>query len=338
LRMEDRVRTISDIARIAQVSGSTVSRALADSPLVAEETRRKIQEIARAHSFSINQSARNLRLQRSRAVEVVIPHGDAPASRISDQFMLEILGAIADAVAERDHETVVSRIAPWSPRWGQSGLMTGRADALILIGQGSQHHFIEAEARKGLKLVVWGADIPGHTYSVVGSDNALGGKLATRHLIEVGRRNIVFLGDETLPEVSQRAAGYRAEMKAAKLRERVEHCEFSMGAAEALAKRLHAADGKIDGFVCASDTIALGAIKALAEAGVAVPDQVSVTGYDDIILASFATPALTTVRQNIALGGETLAAAAFALIEGEKPASRMLPTTLEVRGSSVPKR
>jgi DNA-binding LacI/PurR family transcriptional regulator len=187
--------------------------------------------------------------------------------------------------------------------------------------------------------VAWGARIPGQAYATVGSDNVAGGRLAAGHLLESGRRRIAFLGNQALPEVAQRYAGFvqaHRRLGVAVNSRLVTDAHFSRHDAEEAAGKLVASGLAFDGAVCASDLIAISLIKELDEAGRKVPRDVSVVGFDDIPLSRYSMPRLTTIRQDIARGAEVLVDRALAAAQGKKPKSVEMPVKLVPRASSRP--
>jgi len=328
--------SMSDIARLAGVSESTVSRALNNNPLINEKTRERIQKIALSMNYKINESARNLRLQRSHTISVVINTGQAGGQSFSDPFMIDMIGAIADELARHKYDLLFSSSIVTSADWHSYLLGARRADGVIVIGQGIDDSPLRELHRLGDPLVVWGGmRRPGADYCIVSSDNQMGGRQATEHLIELGRRNIVFLGDIAHPEIEARFRGYQSALAASGL-EVGEH----IGAAFSIESGYQSAMDLLkngapdfDAIFAASDNIAMGAIKALQARGVRVPSDVAVVGFDDIPIAPFYTPPLTTVRQNIHRGGELLVDRVMRLVAGREAESEVLPTELVVRAS-----
>ncbi len=200
-----------------------------------------------------------------------------------------------------------------------------------------EHERISAAALSGTKLVAWGARLPDQPYVTVGSDNRAGGRLATAHLLARGRRHIAFVGDCRLPEIAQRHDGYLDALRAAGLPADgalVVPTLFEAKDALAAMGRLMERPILIDGVVAASDVIAIAAIQALAAAGFRVPTDVSVIGFDDIVMAAHTSPPLTTIRQDIARGAEALADRMLALIEGGAAECLEMSPILIVRGST----
>ncbi|MCE3002008.1 MAG: LacI family DNA-binding transcriptional regulator [Xanthomonadaceae bacterium] len=301
--------TMADIARRAGVAESTVSRALADNPRVAKSTRRRIQQLAAIAGYTINPVAQSLRSQRTRTISVAIPLVHERRQPLSDPFLMNMLAHLADALSEHAHSMLLSKVPVHEDGWVDRLLQSGRADGVILIGQSHEHATIDHAARSGLPLVVWGARMERQAYASIGSDNRCGGELATQHLLARGRRRIAFLGDERLPEVGHRHEGYARALAQAGLKvdPRLSmRTHFSAHDAYLAAMRLIARSPRLDAVVAASDVIAASTLRALLESGRRVPHDVAVVGYDDTEMASYTSPPLTTVRQDVARGAALL--------------------------------
>jgi DNA-binding LacI/PurR family transcriptional regulator len=172
----------------------------------------------------------------------------------------------------------------------------------------------------------------------VGGDNIAGGMLATEHLIAGGRRRIAFFGDVELPEVGHRFEGYRRVLATHDIEHRPDlahQTPFVDGAARAAVDRLMATKTAFDAIFASSDLLAIEAMDALRKHGRDVPSQVAVVGYDDVLLARYAHPALTTIRQPVAHGAEGLVDSLLKLVAGKRPKPQMLSTQLIVRDSSA---
>jgi DNA-binding LacI/PurR family transcriptional regulator len=329
---------MEDIARLAGVSTATVSRALNQSPLVNEVTRKRIGELARSLNYSINVGARNLRTQRNRTVGVVVPFDAQTRQHISDPFFVSILGSLADALTERGHDMLLSRVDASRLDLAAELVASGRTIGVILIGQWHRHDQLNELAARHVPLVVWGAQLPQQLYCTVGSDNIAGGMLATDHLAGSGRRRIAFFGDPELPEVGHRYEGYLRALRQHQLSFDpllVRHAAFTEDSAKREVEELLRLKIPFDAIVCSSDLLATRAIGTLREHGLQVPRDVGVVGYDDIALAQYFHPSLTTIRQPITEAGEALVDALLAIVAGEHPRPRMLPTELILRESSA---
>lgn len=327
------IANLAELATLSGVSISTVSRALAGNPAISVATRERISVLADAHGFRPNQLARNLRLGRSRAIGVVLPLGHETGQHFTDPFFITLIGHLADALTERGHDLLLTRVIPSDAGWLDRLIDSGRIDGAIVIGQSNQSAVLERVGARYLPLVVWGAR--DERYCTIGSDNAAGGAMAARHLIEHGRKRIAFLGHPGVPEIGERWRGCRetcAELGVAE----PELVPVHMTAAEAhdmLAVWLGRGNAP-DGLVAASDVVAMSALRAVVEAGLRVPADVAIVGFDDVTMAAHTTPPLTTVRQDVARGAALLVEHLFARLEGEATGSVTLIPELIVRGSA----
>ncbi|MXO70236.1 substrate-binding domain-containing protein [Alteraurantiacibacter buctensis] len=331
-----RPNNIQDLARIAGVSAATVSRALAGTGNISATTRERIRALASELDFRPSNMARSLRTGRTGTVGVIVPLGHEKSQHISDPFFMTLLGYIADRIADRGYDLLLSKVVPHDPEWLSRQVDTGRVDGMIIIGQSNQSDVINSVARFYNPLVVWGAALPDQIYCSVGSDNRLGGKLATEHLLSLGCRKLAFFGDPSVPEVEQRLNGFRDALRGV---------EGAVGATlpvhftpeqalEDIAGFLDLAD-KLDGIFATSDTIAITALQALLDRRRAVPQDVKIIGFDDLDLARRTVPALSSVRQDLEAGAEALVDILFRKIAGEEVESVMLQPQLVVRGSTV---
>ena len=328
---------MADIARLAGVSVSTVSRALNGSTLINQETRKRIEQLARSLNYSINLSAQNLRLQKNQTVAVVVPYDAQSRQHISDPFFLSIVGSIADALTDRGYDMLLSRVDAEALDSAASLYDSGKAIGIVIIGQWRHHDQLNELAARKVPLVVWGGQLPQQLYCSVGGDNVGGGLLATRHLLQQGRKRIVFLGDAQLPEVQLRRQGYLQALQEAAVAAdpRLElPVPFEIVAARQALDRLCGSRVRFDGVVACSDLLALQAVQAVRVSGRDVPRDVAVVGYDDMPLATYSDPPLTTVHQPVSLAGAELVDALLAMLRGERAAPRTLPVHLVVRDSA----
>lgn len=329
--------TMLELARIARVDISTVSRALNDSPVVKEATRKRIQRIASEIGYAVNAPASSLRRKSARAIGMVIPLDPETEQTMSDPFFLEMVGAVSQAAAEQDFDLVVSVPRDARQMAEQRLLNTGRADGIIVIGQAARSDRLNELAAVQSNFVVWGGRMSGAKYTTVGSDNVKGGQIATTHLFERGARRIAFLGDPTLPEVKQRYEGYLKAHKEAGVPVDASfllRMNFSGHSTYDQVLEFVRAGNKVDGIFASSDLLANSAIHALVAEGLSVPGDVKIVGYDNIGQAAMMTPPLTTVSQNIAEGGRLLVELLLAKLDGEKVKSRFTNTELIIRSST----
>jgi DNA-binding LacI/PurR family transcriptional regulator len=328
---------MSDIARLAGTSTSTVSRALNHSPLINESTRSRIIELARSLNYSINVGAKNLRRRENSTIGVVIPADVTARQPISDPFFLSMVGSIADAVTDRGMDMLLSRVDSEHLDSVSSLFDSGRAMGILMIGQWLHHDQLNQLAVRNVPIVTWGAHVANALYPIVGSDNTKGGSLATRHLLDQGCERIVFLGNFELPEVRLRHDGYLRSLRAARV---PAHPELSVpspfqavAAREAILDLAHRGI-RYDGIFAASDVLAMAAISTLAEIGLRVPADVAVVGFDDIPAAAYFHPPLTTVHQAVDEAGRQLVECLLRRVENLPVDPVVLPTNLVVRGTS----
>jgi len=334
--------TSFDIAYRAGVSQPTVSRALRGSKAVSAETRARIEAIARELNYSVDKNASSLRSQRSNTIALLFFEEQASEDSTINPFFLAMLGAITRECANRGLDLLISFQKledDWHVRYQDSH----RADGLILLGYGD-YTLYESRLRQlvgqGTHFVRWGSVDEANIGATVGSDNFGAGQMAGEHLLGLGRRRIAFLGqaDEHYPEFAARYRGLCAALAAAgveadpALQRDVVNLE-DMG--HAAMRALIAEGATFDAVFAASDTIAVGAMRALAEAGLSIPGDVAVMGFDDLPAASMTNPPLTTVMQDLRRAGEVLVETLAAQIEDRAHLTCALPTRLVVRRSTA---
>jgi DNA-binding LacI/PurR family transcriptional regulator len=324
---------------MAGVSVSTVSRAMAGSPLVNAETRQRVAELARSLNYTINVGAQNLRLRQNRTVSVIVPFDPLTRQHLSDPFFLSMIGSIADALTERGYDMLLSRIDADRLDLASQFFDTGRSIGIVLIGQWHHHDQLNAMAVRGVPMVVWGAKLASQVYATVGSDNVDGGRQATAHLIAQGAQRIAFIGDTDLPEIGQRFEGYcRAHAEAGLTPDPALCCRasFLRESVQEAVRDLVARNVAFDALFAGSDLSAMTAIAVLRGLGRRVPGDLLVAGYDDITLAAHFQPTLTTVCQPIVEAGQALVDVLLSQLAGKRGEPRLLDTRLMVRESSLP--
>lgn len=334
---DSRALQMADVARLANVSVATVSRSLSGSKLVKPETRERVQELARSLNYTINVGAQNLRLGQNRTVAVVVPFDRQTRQHLTDPFFQSILASLADALTERGHDMLVSRVDAEELDAVTHLRQNGRAVGTVMIGQWRHHDQLNELALAKFPLVVWGAQLNQQLYCTVGGNNVRGGVLATRHLISQGHRRIAFFGDVAMPEAALRYQGYCEALAAAGIALDPELCiatDFTAASARQSTLELCLRQVQFDAVFAVSDLMAMTVINTLREKGLRVPDDVSVVGYDDVDIAQYFHPPLTTIRQPIDVAGRALVDALFNVLEGHSPQNVLLPTLLMERGST----
>ncbi|AWB67233.1 LacI family transcriptional regulator [Saccharobesus litoralis] len=332
--------TSFDIAYRAGVSQSTVSRALRNSPQVNEETRKRIQAIAKELNYKVDKNASNLRTRHSGTIALLLfEELDDTESHINP-FYLSMLGSITRTCSKEGYDLLVS-FQQFSDDWSADYADTNKADGLILLGYGDYLDYegkLNELVEQGTKFVRWGAVVEGEPWLSIGCDNKNGGYLITRHLLSLGRRTIAFIGgaDNHSPELYERYKGYCKAIEEAgyyvDLGLQFDAVTTEIDGAKAL-ERLLASEKKFDAIVCASDLIAIGVIGALQEKGFQVPEDIAVVGFDDLTVARYSKPALTTVQQNTNLAGQMLVYNLLKQIDEAEVETRHIPAKLIVRES-----
>lgn len=328
-------QTLAHLARLAGVSVATVSRSLTDNPVIAKATRARISALALEHGFQINRLARNLRLQRTGAIGVVLPLGHDAEQHLSDPFFMSLLGPLADAVAERGYDLLLSRVIPMDDSWLERIVDAGRVDGLIVIGQSNQIDAIDRVAHRYRSMIVWGAALTDRAQVTVGSDNVAGGRIAAEHLLAQGRTRLAFFGNPEVPEFSARLHGFREALATSGNGVgTVLPVHLTSDSSYAAIQEFLGHNPSPDGIVAASDVIAMSALRALSDCGRRVPQDVGVIGYDDVLIAAHTSPPLTTIRQDVALGAKIIVDLLFNRMKGNDVKSVSMPPKLVLRGSA----
>ena len=335
--MTRRTTRLADVAALAGVSISTASRALNDSPAINDRTKQLIWKLAREHDYPFRRYMPAGPIGAAGTIALVVPRPQGREGQLDDPFFLELFAGISDAARDRGCDLLVSHFAPTSFDDLSAAMTTSRADGVIFLGQSSLHPALNLLAQSSdTRFVVWGAQLPDQAYCSVGSDNLSGGRRATLHLARLGRKRIVFLGDTEAPEVQQRVRGYLEGLEQAGIAHDpglLVPAHFTVESSEASVDALLARGIPFDGIVAASDLIALGAIRALLHAGIDVPGQVSVIGYDDVPFARYSRQALTTINQDTARAGRLLVSKLLDTRATGDMRSERLATELIVRES-----
>jgi len=334
--------TSLDIAHLAGVSQPTVSRALRGSPMVNAETRQRILAIARELNYKVDKNASSLRLRNAGTLALLFFEDPTNDDSLINPFFHAMLGSITRACALRGYDLLVS-FQQLSTDWQADYEDSNKADGIILLGYGDYHESRERLQRlveQGTHFVRWGASLPDQPGVSIGSDNFQGGFDITAHLLDQGCRRIAFVGHASshYPEFEQRYRGHVEAMQARGLTAEpsLQHDAITTEASgQEACQALLARGERIDAICAASDLIAIGAMRALREAGLRVPQDVAVTGFDDIPLAASVSPALTTVQQDTKQAGHLLVEKLLALIDGQPVEGQSIAVKQVLRDSSL---
>ncbi|WP_159016766.1 LacI family DNA-binding transcriptional regulator [Cognatiluteimonas profundi] len=335
--------TSIDIAHRAGVSQATVSRVLRGSPLVNAQTRKRVEDVARELNYKVDRHASSLRTQRSGTLALLLFEDPTPDDSHINPFFLSMLGSITRACSRQGQDLLVS-FQQLSDDWHADYEDSMKADGLILLGYGDYVLYrdkLDDMVERGTHFVRWGAVLPDQPGISIGCDNYQGGRLVAEHLIDGGRRRIAFLGDASshYPEFLERYRGCNDALAATggSIDPALQvDAETSEEAGHAAACELLRRGAPFDAVFAASDLIAIGAMRALGEQGLRIPEDVAVVGFDDIPTARFARPSLTTIAQDTTRAGQLLVETLMQLVRDEPATGTILPVSLVVRRSSDP--
>ncbi|APR10621.1 substrate-binding domain-containing protein [Xanthomonas citri pv. citri] len=333
--------TSLDIAYLAGVSQPTVSRALRGSPMVNEETRKRILRIARELNYKVDKNASSLRLRNAGTLALLFFEDPTADDSLINPFFHSMLGSITRACALQGYDLLVS-FQQLSKDWQADYEDSNKADGIILLGYGDYQQSrqrLQLLVEQGTHFVRWGAALPGQPGISIGSDNYQGGLDITDHLLAQGCRRIAFLGHASnhYPEFEERYRGHATALAqhglVADPALQFDAITTELSGYSACLALLDSGNA-FDAVCAASDLIAIGAMRALRERGLRVPQDVAVSGFDDIALAASVAPALSTVQQDTKQAGTLLVESLVALIRGEAAQSRTIPVRLALRDSS----
>jgi LacI family transcriptional regulator len=332
--------TLKDIAYELGISVTTVSRALAGYSDVADETRERVRQAAADLGYQPNLTARRLQKQRTDTIGFILP---TAGPRFSDPFFSEFLAGIGNEAGGRDYDLLVSTHAPDSPGERQAYERAARGgwlDGLIVVRTREDDSRIELLYQSNFPFVAFGRTDNHNDFAYVDEDSAAGMRQLVEHLVQRGHRRIAFITPPGgLMFGRHRLQGYRDCMRQHDLVIRpewiVEGDMTQQGGAEAV-ERLFSVAEPPTAVIGGNDLMAIGAMNRLQQLGFRVGADVAVGGFDDIPLAAYTNPALTTLHQPIYDIGRLTCAMLIDLINGRKPASPhiLLTPKLIIRQSS----
>jgi DNA-binding LacI/PurR family transcriptional regulator len=327
--------SIKDIARIARVSHSTVSRALQKSPLVNARTAEIIRQIARESGYRASAVARGLVTKRTRTIGLVV-------TTIADPFASEVVCGIEEAANDLGYSVFLadSNADPSREQQVVQSFAERRVDGIVVTSSRVGALYLPLLSEMGVPIVLVNNQHPGAFVHSVMIANVAGSREAAHHLIALGHRRIAYLGDQFgYQSDTERMAGYREALDAAGLPflpELVVHGDGKPEEAMRAMGELLALPDPPTAVCCYNDMSALGAMRSIRLHGLRVPEDISVVGFDDLFLASYTQPPLTTVRQPMRRMGLLAMESLFRLMSGEDSEIRItLDAELIVRESTA---
>lgn len=331
--------TSFDVAELAGVSQSTVSRALAGDPVVSELTREKVKRAAEELNYSIDQNATRLRTGRTDVIAVVVICRPGELRGDMNPFYYSLLGNICSAISAAGCDALTS-FQDSAENLNGYYERNRRADGLIVIGTAENTeawaHYREVAA-SGAHMACWGAPYPDQNW--IRSDNVVGGEIAGRALLEKGYTDIVYIGSVTSlqRQYTERFEGYSKAMRAAghtPVMVQIDPSLSRIGQGREAVRKMIDSGMKFDGIFAACDQIAMGAMQELQAQGISVPGQVGVVGFDGISAGQHMVPPLTTIEPDLPLAAELLVKRLKALMAGKPSDECLVPVRLLTRGSA----
>ncbi len=327
---------LEQIAKLSGVSRSTVSRVINNDPNVSEVTRDKVMQVVKRVNYTPNAAARGLAAGRKHVLGLVIPTG--VAALFTDPYFPILIQGVSSACNAREYSVMLWLAEPeYERRQIRQIMYSGLVDGVIVSSMLLNDSLVQALSDGDLPFMLVGRHPTDTRASYVDADNIGGAREAVTHLLRLGRTRVATItGPQNMIAGTDRLAGYLAALRDRGLisdPSLIAEGDFTeSGGYRAMQQLL---SHRLDAVFAASDTMAIGAIRALREAGLRVPDDVAVVGFDDLPQSARTEPPLTSVRQPIYRLGTTTVDSLLDLIEypDSPPRRIVLPTELVVRTS-----
>ncbi len=333
--------TIKDVAKKANVAPSTVSRVIADSPRISADTKKRVRKAMKDLGYHPNVNARNLAVRSTKAIGVIMPTSAETA--LQNPFFPEVLRGVGTLAHETEYSLYVSTGGDEEQLFEEVKRMVygNRVDGIILLYSRMSDPIMDFLVESNFPFVVVGKPYEHESkITYVDNDNISASKDVTNHLIDLGHEHIAFIGGSNdLVVTVDRLHGYQRAIKDASLitnPDYIVHAEFLKSGGRKAVERLFSLEMPPTALVIADDIMSLGVINMLEELGIACPDDISITSFNNLYLSEITRPALTTVDIQIFMLGVQ---AAKCLIERvtnkEEPAKRIIvPHEIVYRSST----
>jgi DNA-binding LacI/PurR family transcriptional regulator len=327
--------TLGEVAERAGVSRSAASRVINKAPHVSRATRDAVERAIKEMGYLPNRTARALATQQTGTVALAVSHDDPEL--FADPFFAQVIVGVSAALEDTDLHLLLCLASSGRGRSRLTNLLHTRGvDGIMLMALHGDDPLTRIVAKAGLPAVYGGRPLHFEPQWYVDSDNLGGARLATEHLIALGRTRIATITGQMQTEVGNaRYCGYREAMiMAGRTPHGTAEGDFTEAGGAAAMKALLDCHPDLDAVFAASDNMAAGALRVLSEAGRSVPADVAVVGFDDLAIAERTDPPLTTVHQSIQALGKEMARTLIGLIAGQERTSIVLPTRLVQRDSA----
>ena len=327
--------TLDEVAERAGVSRSAASRVINKAPHVSRATRDAVDRAIKEMGYLPNRTARALATQQTGIVALVVSH-DQP-ELFADPFFAQVIVGVSAALEDTDLHLLLCLASSGRGRSRLTNLLQTRGvDGIMLMALHGDDPLTRIVREAGLPAVYGGRPLHFEPEWYVDSDNVGGARLATEHLIGLGRTRIVAITGQMSTDVGEaRYRGYREAMIMAGLTPHgTAEGDFTEAGGAAVMKELLGSHPDLDAVVAANDNMAAGALRVLSEAGRSVPADVAVVGFDDLGISQRTDPPLTTVHQSIQALGTEMTRMLIGLLAGQDRTPLILPTRLVVRGSA----
>ncbi|WP_411348700.1 LacI family DNA-binding transcriptional regulator [Paenibacillus sp. WLX2291] len=283
--------SIFDVAKRAGLSVVTVSRVLNGAGTVREKNRLKVLEAIRELDYRPSAAARSLARGRTGTIGLIL-------TTLHDSFFDSVAKEINDLLALQGYYLAISVSTGLGEQGEHYMMQEDRLDGLILLSPVEEKEFVDELAKRDIPYVLIDNQLPQHSAEAISIDNAYGGYIAGQHLLELGHRRIVHVcGDELFLSTRERRSGFVQALAEAGVEPIVEQGTYSIGFGYEIGQRWLREGTLPEAVFAGDDYIAIGLINALTNGGVRIPQDLSIIGYDDQIIASQLHPLLTTVRQ-----------------------------------------
>ncbi len=331
--------TLEEIAKLADVSRSTVSRVINEQPNVRDQVRERVWEVIRETGYQPHAAARSLVTRRTHIIGVIIP--EAVTTLFTDPYFGHLLRGITMTCNSQRYHLMLSLFNdPAGPEeMYRRVVRSGHLDGVVVASTRMDDPVVGRLIKDRVPFVMVGRH-PDERVNYVDVDNVASGRMAVEHLIRLGHTRIgMITGPLNMSHCTDRLTGYRQALEAHRIpidENLIVKGDFSVGSGTAATQRLLSRE--VTAIFAGSDTMAAGALKAIHDAGLRVPQDVALVGFDDVAVATALQPALTTVRQPIEQTGSMAAELLLNMLEtqpDENAAAHriVLPTQLIVRES-----